>query len=150
MMKILFIFLFVSLLASAQTDMQRWGKEDISYQSKPVTTGKNSGNESASITDLMVSSFIHAYRILISDVDGDNCAFSPACSSFFVESVKETNIFQGTLMFADRLTRDTDFIGRESQYPLALNGRFYDLPSNYKLNTLEIKYIPPFAVVKDE
>lgn len=149
-MKILFIFLFVSLLASAQTDIQRWGKVDISYQIKPVTAERNSGNGSVSITDLMVSSLIHAYRIFISDVDGDNCAFNPTCSSFFVESIKETNIFQGTLMFADRLIRDTDFIGRESQYPLALNGRFYDLPSNYKLNPMEIKYIPPFAVVKDE
>ncbi len=150
MIKILFIFLLVSFTAFAQADMQRWGKADISFQIKPVTAERNSGIESSSLTDILVKSLINTYRILISDVDGDNCPFNPTCSSFFVESVKETNIFQGTLMFTDRLTRDTNFIGRESQYPLAANRKLYDDPSNYKLNPLEIKYIPPSVIINDE
>jgi putative component of membrane protein insertase Oxa1/YidC/SpoIIIJ protein YidD len=99
---------------------------------------------------MFVSGLTHAYWIFISDVDGDNCAFSPSCSSFFIESVKETNIFQGTVMFADRLTRDTNFINRQFRYPFSKNGRLYDVPSNYKLDAAEIKYIPPFVSVNDE
>jgi putative component of membrane protein insertase Oxa1/YidC/SpoIIIJ protein YidD len=146
----IFIFILISPIVSGQTNIQKWGKADISYQIQGVHTERNYGIESGSLTDMFVSGLTHAYWIFISDVDGDNCPFSPSCSEFFVESVKETNILQGTLMFADRLTRDTNFINRELRYPFAKNGRLYDVPSNYKLDTSEIKYIPPFVSVNDE
>ncbi|HSD62584.1 MAG TPA: membrane protein insertion efficiency factor YidD [Ignavibacteriaceae bacterium] len=146
----LFIVIFLPIILYAQTDWQRWDKAENSYQMKSPYVGRNYSMESTSIGNAAVSIFINAYWIFFSEVDGDNCAFSPTCSSFFVLSVKETNIFQGILMFADRLTRDADFIGRESQYPLAKNGRFYDVPSNYKLDTKEIKYIPPLVLINDE
>ena len=117
---------------------------------KSDNNDRNYGIEDGALTDNFVTSLTHAYWIFISDVDGDNCAFSPSCSSFFVESVKETNIFQGTLMFADRLTRDTNFFNRQLHYPYAANGRLYDIPSNYKLNASEIIYYSPFASVNDE
>ncbi len=147
---ILTVLLFVPALLSAQTEAQRWGKADISYQVKSPYTERNYGIEKASVTDMFVSSFAHAYWILISDVDGDNCPFSPSCSSFFVQSVKETNIFQGTLMFADRLTRDTNFFYRQYHYPYASNGRLYDVPSSYKLDAAEIIYHPPSVLVRGE
>jgi putative component of membrane protein insertase Oxa1/YidC/SpoIIIJ protein YidD len=150
MMKLLFILLFVSFMASAQTDWHKWGKAEISYQIKSSYTERNYGIETGTVADAAASSVINVYWIFFSDVDGDNCAFSPTCSSFFVESVKETNILQGVLMFADRLTRDTNFIGRELEYPRAENGRLYDVPSNYKLKPKDIKYIPPFVLVNDE
>ncbi len=53
-------------------------------------------------------------------------------------------------MFADRLTRDTNFFNRQQHYPYAASGRLYDIPSNYKLNASEIIYYPPFASVNDE
>lgn len=138
------------VLLFGQTETHRWGKADISYQVKSPYTERSYGIEKGTAADMFVSSFTHAYWIFISDVDGDNCPFSPSCSSFLVESVKETNIFQGTLMFADRLTRDTNFFNRQHHYPFAANGRLYDVPSNYKLNTAEIKYYPPYASVNDE
>ncbi len=134
----------------AQTDWHRWGKNETSYQVQLPSDNRNYSISTNSITGTVVSSVIDVYWIFFSSVDGDNCAFSPTCSSFFVGSVKETNLFQGILMFADRLTRDTDFIGRELKYPLAKNGRFYDMPENYKLNPLEIKYIPPLSSINDE
>ena len=149
-MKQILIILFVSVVVCAQTDMQRWDKSDVSYQMKSPYTGRSYGVESGSVSDVFVSSLTNAYWIFISDVDGDNCAFSPTCSSFFVEAVKETNIVQGVLMFSDRLTRDTNFIDRQLHYPFAKNGRLYDIPSNYKLVTEDIKYIPPFASANDE
>lgn len=147
---LLVIFILISAVVSGQTDTLKWDKADISYQMQNVNTERNYSIENGSLTDMFVSGLTHAYWIFVSDVDGDNCAFSPSCSSFFVESVKETNIFQGTLMFADRLTRDTNFINRQFRYPFAKNGRLYDVPSNYKLNASDITYIPPFVVVNDE
>ncbi len=150
MKKLLLIILFMSVIMPAQTEMHRWGKAEITYQQKSPGSERNYGIENGSLSDILVEGFTHAYWIFISDVDGDNCPFSPTCSSFFVESVKETNIIQGVLMFSDRLTRDTNFFYREYHYPLAENGRLYDVPSNYKLNAAEIRYNPPFAVVNDE
>ncbi len=147
---LLIILISLPVLLFAQTETQKWGKADISYQLKSPYSERSYGIEEGSAADIFVSSFTHAYWIFISDVDGDNCPFSPSCSSFFVESVKETNIFQGTLMFADRLTRDTNFFYRQFHYPLAANGRLYDVPSSYKLKAAEIKYYPPFASVHDE
>ncbi len=147
---LIMLFILTSAVISGQTDIQKWGKADISYQMGTANTERNYGIEKGSITDMFVSGLTHVYWVFISDVDGDNCAFSPSCSSFFVESVKETNIFQGTLMFADRLTRDSNFINRQYRYPFAKNGRFYDIPSNYKLDAKDIKYIPPFVSVNDE
>lgn len=143
------IVLFPALLFS-QTDWHKWNKAENSYPVKSPYVERNYIIDSNSIGEAVVSAFVSTYWIFISDVDGDNCAFSPTCSSFFVESVKETNIFQGILMFSDRLTRDTDFIGRETEYPLAKNGRYYDLPSNYKLDPKEIKYFPPLILINDE
>ena len=147
---LLYLLILIPVTLSAQTDWHKWGKADISYQINTHNVERGYGIETGSVGTMMVSSFVNAYWIFFSDVDGDNCSFSPTCSSFFEESVKETNIFQGVLMFADRLTRDTDFIGREWQYPVAKNGKFYDVPSNYKLNSKEIIYIPPFASINGE
>ncbi len=140
----------MSAMLSAQTEMHKWGKAVISYQAYTPANERSYGIEKGSLSNILVDGFTHAYWILISDVDGDNCPFTPSCSSFFVESVKETNIFQGTLMFADRLTRDTNFFNRQYHYPFSKNGRLYDIPSNYKLNAAEIKYISPLASVNDE
>lgn len=149
-MKLLLVLFILPAVLYSQTDWQRWRKAEISYQVPSSNNQRNLAISTNSITETAVSTIISAYWILISDMDGDNCAFSPTCSSFFVEAVKETNIFQGILMFSDRLTRDTDFIGRELKYPLAKNGRFYDIPSNYKLDPDIIKYIPPLSLVNDE
>ena len=150
MKNLLIVLISLPVLLSAQTETQKWGKADISYQMNSINIGRSNGIESGSISDIIVSSLTNVYWIFISDVDGDNCSFSPTCSSFFVESVKETNLIQGTLMFADRLTRDTNFIDRQHRYPIASNGRLYDIPSSYKLDPSAIKYIPPFVSINDE
>jgi putative component of membrane protein insertase Oxa1/YidC/SpoIIIJ protein YidD len=142
--------LLLSVVVYAQTDLHRWGKADISYEMKSPDNGRSYGIESGSAGDVFVSYLTNVYWIFISDVDGDNCSFSPTCSSFFVESVKETNLFQGILMFSDRLARDTNFIDRQLHYPFAKNGRLYDPPANYKLVSKNIKYIPPFSPANDE
>lgn len=124
-MKLHFFFIGAIIISSsiyAQTDWQRWGKAENLYQLK---TGLSSNTHSSEH-----SSFLHfarnLYGFLISDLDGDNCPFYPTCSSFFVEAVQQSNIVKGTLMFADRFTRDLNVLKIENNYPIAKNGRFND------------------------
>ncbi len=150
-MKIIFIILILSsTYLWAQTDWVRWGKADYSYQQKDPSFERNYSIDSQNLGRAALKSFADAYWILISDVDGDNCSFSPTCSNFFVQSVEKTNIVQGTLMFFDRFTRDMDIFGKLGQYPRVPDGHYYDPISLYTLNPRKIKYIPPPAVINNE
>jgi len=142
MIKTAAIILFSTLSIYAQTEWVKWGKADYSYEIKQSNSHRQYSISGNTAGETALKTLAVGYWFFISDVDGDNCPFSPTCSSFFLQSVKETNIVQGTLMFADRFTRDMDFIDRFSHYPIAKNRHFYDPPSLYTLNNLKIKYIP--------
>jgi len=132
-----------------QTDYEKWTKAEISYEMNSPAKEREYSFNGNNAGEVVMKTFINAYWFFISDVDGDNCPFKPSCSSFFKESVKLTNVFQGTLMFADRFTRDMNFFERQKHYPRHVNGKFYDPPELYILDK-DISFIPPSAVVKDE
>ena len=129
----LFILLF-SFFATcfAQSKLSKWGKAKINY-TLPTLHEKRDYSFDGNAGEVITKSFINAYWFLISDEDGDNCPFYPSCSSFFVESVKQTNIFQGILMFTDRFTRDINFVNRAEKYREYKYGKYYDPPSLYLL-----------------
>ncbi len=150
-MKSTFIFLIlITTSLTAQTDWVKWGKADYSYNQKDLPSSRNYSIDSKNIGRAALKATADAYWILISDVDGDNCSFSPTCSSFFVQAVEKTNLVQGALMFFDRFTRDMDIFGKLGQYPRVPDGHFYDPISLYTLNPGKIKYIPPPEVVNNE
>lgn len=72
---------------------------------------------------------VKIYKNIFSDFDGDNCSFNPSCSEFFAESTKLTNFFSATLLFFDRLTRDSNIFSKGGYK--SDNNRFYDPPSEY-------------------
>ncbi len=151
MVKILLILLLsICMNAFAQTDWFRWGKANFSYKMPGQYGHRSYSFDTRSPQKLILSSLADGYWFFISDVDGDNCSFSPTCSSFFLQSVKETNIIQGTFMFFDRFTRDMDIYEKYDHYPRVKDGHFYDPPALYTLNKTKIKYIPPFVVVNSE
>jgi putative component of membrane protein insertase Oxa1/YidC/SpoIIIJ protein YidD len=127
-----FIYLLVILFAmplSAQTKLSHWNEVPQRYAATD-TSLKKSPHAEWSMANLIVV----PYHIIISDVDGDRCAFTPTCSSFFVDACRQTNIFQGTLMFVDRFTRDSNTLDRNLHYPVdAKRNRFIDPASNYRL-----------------
>ena len=148
-LKLTIIFCAWMTVLFSQTDWEKWGKADVSYE-KHTDTGKRDYNISGdNAGQILLKTAAVGYWLFISDVDGDNCPFSPSCSSFFLQSVKETNIFQGTFMFADRFTRDMDIFGRTSHYPIAKNKHFYDPPTLYTLDKSKIKYIPAGVTVNN-
>ncbi len=133
------------------TDWTVWGRENYSYKlPDPDAAGKRNYSLSGeNFGGMILKSVADTYWFIISDVDGDNCSFNPTCSSFFIQAVKKTNIFQGTLMFADRFTRDINLF-KLNHYPRVKDGHFYDPVSLYTLNKEDIKIIPPAYVVKTE
>ncbi len=132
----------------AQTEYGKWGKGNYSYAIKSDESKRDYSFSSDNIPVFVIKSFLNSYWFFISDVDGDNCPFSPTCSSFFLQAVQKTNIFQGSLMFFDRFTRDMDFFEKNIRYPSVEDGHYYDPVSLYALNKNEIKYLPPSVIVK--
>lgn len=121
----------------SQTDWEKWGKAEVSYKMEDPYAERNYSFD-GNAGEVMMKTFVNGYWFFISEVDGDNCPFQPSCSSFFIQSVKETNIFQGILMFSDRFTRDINFYKRNEHYPHAKNGRYFDPPLLYSMNKKKI------------
>lgn len=145
-----FILLFLSTSAFCQVDNLKWQKADLAYEKPDNFIPRNYSFESDDPVEFVTKSFTNAYWFFVSDVDGDNCPFRPSCSVFFLDAAKETNIFQASLMFFDRFTRDTNFAKGHYHYPHVRSGYFYDPPQNYTLNQGKINYIPPAFIVDDK
>uniref|UniRef100_A0A7V2ZIR7 Membrane protein insertion efficiency factor YidD n=1 Tax=Ignavibacterium album TaxID=591197 RepID=A0A7V2ZIR7_9BACT len=142
------MFSFLIVVSSvAQTDWQRWEKTKPNYLKETIHSQRDYSYQDNSFSYIFSKTLINAYWLFISDIDGDNCPFHPTCSSFFVEAIDETNLIQGTLMFFDRITRDTNPVSRENHYPVYKNFRYFDPPQLYTLNKDKIKYIPAGKVV---
>jgi len=146
LLSILFIY---QVAIYSQTDWVRWEKSDLTYQLKNNYLEREYDLSIESVSDVIVKPVINAYWFFVSDVDGANCPFQPSCSSFLVQSIKETNVFQGVVMFFDRFTRDTNIFGRHELYPRYGKNHFYDPVSLYTLEEENINYIPAKTYVNE-
>ncbi|MGE5681466.1 MAG: membrane protein insertion efficiency factor YidD [Bacillota bacterium] len=133
--------LIISIPVSAQADLKRWGKSTVNYSTENSAANRQEDSEKETPGSFILNTSRSLYSFFISDLDGDNCPFQPTCSSFFIQSVKSTNLFQGILMFSDRFTRDMNLV-KIDHYPLSKNMRLYDPVSNYMLLPEKIRYIP--------
>ncbi len=144
---ILIYFFFINALLQAQTDWERWGKKEISYQKVSSQAERDYAIEGENIIEKSVKVFVDSYWILFSNVDGDNCPFNPSCSNFFYKAVKRTNPIKALLMFTDRFTRDTNPFNRYESYPIDASGKLYDPIDLYLLDENSIQYRPAFQNV---
>lgn len=53
----------------------------------------------------VIDTAISAYRFLLSDQQGDVCAFEPSCSHYAQQAVDSCGLILGAIMTADRLQR---------------------------------------------
>ncbi len=141
--KIFSVGIYLSLLSltynlNAQTDWVRWEGKETLYELPAIHHHDNTVDKS-SFGMILLSVLRNTYYFFISDLDGDNCPFEPSCSAFFLQSVKETSIFKGSLMFADRFTRDINFFKGTDHYPLLTSRKFSDPANNYTLHSEKIK-----------
>ena len=148
-LNLLSIFLLLTTSAFCQLDNLKWKKADLSYEKPDHLRKRIYSFQADDAGEFIKKSLVNAYWFFISDVDGDNCPFSPSCSSFFMDATEESNIFQATAMFSDRLTRDTNPIKKNS-YPHGISGHYFDPAINYTLNQGRINYQPPAFIVEDE
>jgi len=146
------IFLFSILIFTvsilSQTDWVRWEKVEYNYEKPNSFRYRDYSFDTESASGFIAKSAVNTYWYFFSELDGDNCPYSPSCSAFFVQSAKETNIFQGTLMFFDRFTRDYNIYKRHEHYPRVIDGHYYDPVSLYTLDEDKIEYIPPSVIIK--
>lgn len=132
-MKILLFVLISAFSLCSQTDLNRWGKADFHYSREVKESKHTSSDEGTGIGNAVLKSAITVYWVTFSDVDGDNCPFTPTCSSFLLQSTRKTNLVQGTLMFFDRFTRDMNVFERFNHYPVIEKEKFYDPTELYTL-----------------
>ena len=112
-------------ILQAQPDSEKWEAKQISYE-LPISHQHDYTIDKSSFGMIMLSSARNIYYFFI--------------SSFLIQSIKETNIFNGELMFADRFTRDLNLFKGMNHYPLHQSGKFFDPPNNYTLNSQKIKF----------
>lgn len=149
-MRLTLFIIFISFAtAFSQTDWVKWEKADYSYQIPNEFRHRDYSFQADNFEEAFVKSVGNTYWFLISDLDGDNCPFRPSCSSFLIQSAKETNLLQGTLMFFDRFTRDMNIYKGHNHYPQVKKGYYYDPITLYTLDKDKINYIPPSVIVKD-
>jgi putative component of membrane protein insertase Oxa1/YidC/SpoIIIJ protein YidD len=143
------ILLFLTSTIYSQTDWIRWEKSDPTYQIRTSDLEREFDFTIELASDLIIKPVINTYWFFISDVDGANCPFNPSCSSFLVQSIKETNPVQGVFMFFDRFTRDTNIFGRSEHYPRIGKNHFYDPVTLYSLDAKKIKFIPSNTFINE-
>ena len=135
---VVIMFAIIASRVNGQTDFVKWEAKQINYElPNRVHNEYTIDNSSLGIT--ILSLIRNTYYFLISDLDGDNCPFSPSCSAFFLLAVKESSIFKGTLMFADRFTRDLNLFKGTDHYPRNGINKFIDPAANYTLHSEKIK-----------
>ena len=145
----LFIIIISFSTAFSQADWVKWEKAGHSYEIPNEYRHRDYSFEADDIGEALVKSIGNAYWFFISDLDGDNCPFRPSCSSFLIQSAKETNLLQGTLMFFDRFTRDMNIYKGHDHYPHVKQGYYYDPIALYTLDEDNIEYISPSVIVKE-
>ncbi len=72
---------------------------------------------------------IELFQKRISPTDGPRCGFTPTCSAFGHQAVRDYGPVRGVLMTADRLMRDTFLTELGPGYILLPDGRIFDPPS---------------------
>ena len=77
---------------------------------------------------------IELFQKRISPIEGPRCGFSPSCSAFGHQAVREQGPVLGVMMTADRLMRDTIFTVPGPGYTILPNGFLFDPVSRNLLN----------------
>jgi len=69
---------------------------------------------------------IELFQKRISPIEGPRCGFSPSCSAFGRQAVREQGPARGVMMTADRLMRDTILTVPGPGYTVLPNGFLFD------------------------
>lgn len=93
---------------------------------RPQQISRSSGYPETSSIKLAFLGLIAAYQKAVSPVGAGRCAFSPSCSAFSADALREKGVIVGIIMTADRLMRDHPGVLVEGNYTFLPNGTLYD------------------------
>lgn len=102
--------------SAASMQAPRLSTQQPEHQHEPET----------SVVRLVFLGAIDFYRSTISPTSGARCGFSPSCSAFGRQAVKEYGPLQGVMMTADRLTRCNLFKEPDQDYFHLPDGLLFD------------------------
>ena len=120
---ILFIVLPLNCFSQESEDISKF--ENL-FAEKPHTHKwgdqlKNNRNE----LSFVLSTFFVLYKELLSSQDVDACVFTPSCSVYAIESIKQKGAVNGYFNAIDRLTRCNP--GRHKNLPIdSGTGKYFD------------------------
>ncbi|MFH0734591.1 MAG: membrane protein insertion efficiency factor YidD [bacterium] len=132
MIRYIFLLFFVVTSMFAQADWVKWDQKSVEY-TKVLNKNIEYKPEHTSFFTFFTNTAKKVYKTVFSNLDGENCPFTPTCSNFYVESVEKGGIIKGTLMFFDRFTRDANLFKNFDQYKIVNDNKFYDPVNNYLL-----------------
>jgi hypothetical protein len=69
---------------------------------------------------------IGLFQKWVSPIEGPRCGFSPSCSAFGHQAIREQGPLRGVAMTADRLMRDTVFTAPGPGYTVLPDGHYFD------------------------
>ncbi len=138
MIRFFIILYIIGNSVLAQTDWVKWDSQSVEY-TKKVSANKEYNPAQSSVFTFVTNNAKKIYKGLFSNLDGENCPFTPSCSNFYVESVEKSGIINGTLMFFDRFTRDSNLFKNIEQYKITNNNKFYDPVNNYLLKPEKVE-----------
>ena len=126
MKKFVIIFLIITPLAcNAQNSIDRKKFENLFEEKNQAHNWgdqlKNNRNE---LMFIFSATFV-IYKEVFSSQDIDACVFTPSCSVYAIESIKQKGVIVGFFNAIDRLTRCNP--GRKKSMPVDLQtGKYYD------------------------
>lgn len=82
-----------------------------------------------SSVDIVFHGAIRFFQKRISPTDGSRCGFSPTCSVYGGQAIRDQGPFMGLLMTADRMIRCNIWKKAGQDYTILPDGRLYDSPS---------------------
>ena len=104
------------------------GKINLKHEGPPSSNLK----QQVSSTKFLFLGTIRIYQLLISSQDASVCNFTPSCSRFSVEAIRQAGPLVGLLLTSDRLQRDIGLPGIHRHYKFDSQvGKFLDPIDKY-------------------
>jgi uncharacterized protein len=123
---LLLIFYSIAIATSAQTSMFRSDIEHIniqlshssrdSYKRPYIYTKDQSFIEKINPIGLLAGGSLYIYQNVLSKHISADCLFTPSCSEFSRQAIKEYGLLKGIILTADRLNRCNRIAAQDLRY----------------------------------
>ncbi len=104
----------ISLISSAQlpADFQLLSSVVKKNEVKKFSHSRDYGSE----YDWLIGELFFVYKSFVSSQDGNTCTFTPSCSTYGVQAVRQQGLIIGSLNFFDRFSRCHGLNSEDYQY----------------------------------